>query len=110
MFVNFLGIRNIVLCGKKCFEDRIEKIISNKFWKDVLRVWLYFYENLIRLYYLKYCFREFFFFNENILIEEEIKFYENWLKNNIVFVNDVLDENGFVMKLDDFKIKYGIKF
>lgn len=108
MFVN-LGIRNIVLCGKRCFEDRIEKIISNKFWKDVLEVWLYFYENLIRLYVKKYCFREFLFFNENILIEGEIKFYENWLKNDIVFVNDVLKVDGFIMEFNDFNIKDGIE-
>lgn len=103
------GIRNIALCGKRCFEDRIEKITSNKFWKDVLEAWLHFYENSIRSHAKKYCSREPLFFNENISIEGETKFYENWLKNDIVFVNDVLKADGSIMEFNDFNTKDGIE-
>lgn len=43
------------------------------------------------------------------MIENEIIFYENWFENNVVFVNDILKENNFIMILDEFKLKYGFE-
>lgn len=53
--------------------------------------------------------REPLFFNEHILIEKETEFYENWLKNDIVFVNDVLKADGSIMEFNDFNTKNGIE-
>lgn len=52
---------------------------------------------------------EFLFYSKNILIGKKFFFYKSWFENNIVFVNDVLNEDGFIMKLEDFNLKYEIE-
>lgn len=52
---------------------------------------------------------EFLFFNLKILIGNKKNVYESWFIKNVVFVNDVLKENNFVMILDEFKIEYDLK-
>lgn len=43
------------------------------------------------------------------MIENETIFYENWFEKGIVFVNDVLNTDGSIMKLKDFKSKHRMK-
>lgn len=96
-------IRKIALCGKQNIKNRIKKI-ANIFWKDVLEAWLHFSEKSPEQ--KSYPSMEPLFYNENILIEKKTVFNKNWFENNIVFVNDVLNEDGSIMKLKDLKEKY----
>lgn len=45
------------------------------------------------------------FYSKNILIGEKTIFFMSWFKNDIVFVNDVLNKDGSIMKLKDLKSK-----
>lgn len=99
--------RKIALCGREYIQDRIEKV-TNMFWKDVLEAWLYFSKKSSEQKTLPAS-MEPLFFNQNILIENETIFYENWFENNVVFVNDILKENNSIMTLDELKSKYGFE-
>lgn len=43
------------------------------------------------------------------MIENKIIFYESWFKKKVVFINDVLKENNFIMILDEFKIEFDLE-
>lgn len=96
--------KKIALFGRKYIQDGIEKV-TNMFWKDVLMAWLHFSEKLPKQETHRSM--EPLFYNENILSKERKVFHnKTWFEKNIVFVNDVLNKNGFIMNLDEFKLKH----
>lgn len=102
-----LDKRKMVLCGRKYIQDKSEEI-TNMFWKDVLKAWLYFSKKSSEQK-THPASMEPLFFNQNILIENETIFYERWFKKKVVFVNDVLKENNSIMTLNEFKTKYNVE-
>lgn len=99
-----LDSKKISLFGRKYIQNGIEKV-TNMFWKDVLMAWLHFSEKLPKQ--KTHPSMEPLFYNKNILSKEgEVFYHKSWFEKNIVFVNDVLNENGSIMNLDEFKEKY----
>lgn len=82
------------------------KNIKNIFWKDVLDAWIFFSDKSPELE--TNMSMEPLFFNKNILVGRKTIFYKKWFEKNIVFINDVLREDGSFMNLHDFNLIYGI--
>lgn len=102
-----LDKRKVALCGRKYIQDEIKKI-TNVLWKDVLEAWLFFSKKSTEQK-THPASMEPMFFNQNILIKNETVFDESWFEKDIVFVNDVLNADGSIMKLNDFKLKHTMK-
>lgn len=96
-------IKTIALCGKQNIKNRVKKV-TNVFWREVLEAWLHFSEKSPEQ--KTYPSMEPLFYSKNILIGKKTFFYKSWFENNIVFVNDVLNEDGSIMKLEDLNSKY----
>lgn len=99
--------RKMALCGRKYIQEK-SKDISNLFWKDVLKAWLYFSKKSSEQR-THPASMEPLFFNQNILIENKTIFYESWFKKKVVFINDVLKENNSIMTLDEFKTEFDLE-
>ena len=77
-----LDITKLLLCGKAYITERI-KYISNNFWKDVLKSWLYFSEKNSEL--KLNAAMEPLFFNTNFLVGKKPIFYKRWYeKKNLL--------------------------
>lgn len=96
-------IKKIALCGKHNIKNRVKKI-TNVFWREVLEAWLHFSEKSPEQ--KTYPSMEPLFYSKNILIGKTTNFYKSWFENDIVFVNDVLNEDGSIMELQDLNSKY----
>ena len=80
---------------------------SNKFWQDVFNAWEIITDKE------KDNSWDFFlcnpiWFNKLVKIDNKSVFYSDWFKKGIVYINDVLDENGKFLSFEDIKQKFGV--
>jgi len=80
----------------------------NKFWSDVFASWT----EIMNLYQPK-CISDFLksslWYNKNICLGKKTMYYRHWVKNGVSFVNDLIDDEGNFLSLDEFRRKYNIK-
>ena len=95
---------NLVHFGNKFF-DLCSKNIQNLFWKEVFSISSELIRNnLVKTANLPY---EPLWYNSNISIDRKPVFYKSWYMRNIVYIYDLLDEDGYLMSYDLFCTKYG---
>lgn len=80
---------------------------SNKFWQDVFNAWEIITDKE------KDNSWDFFlcnpiWFNKLVKIDNKSVFYSDWFKKGIVYINDVLDENGKFLSFEYIKQKFGV--
>ena len=102
-----LDITKQLLCGKAYIRERI-KCISNNFWIDVLKSWLYFSE-LISELTLKAAMEQLFYNTKFLGGKKPFFFYKRWYENKIFVVSDILNEDGYFMDLITFNLINGMR-
>ena len=80
----------------------------NQFWKNVFEAYIKFVKN-VKLYEEAEVLAEPLFYNENFKIGNKTFFYKKWVNKNILFVKDLVDENGAFLDYSRFCEKYDIK-
>ena len=103
-------------CYNKFGADKIwmlspkgmEKISSNfnKFWKDICLNWSKLPKGSISS--PEDILTQSIWFNNNLKINNQIVFYENWCEAGIFFINDLLNENSEFMSWQQFEDTYNI--
>ncbi len=81
---------------------------TNCFWRDVLKAWIQIVKNNKPICISDFV-RSSLWHNENILLGKKTLYYKHWVKNGVNFVNDLLDEKGNFLSLDNFISKYSIR-
>ena len=80
----------------------------NKFWRDVFYAWIEIVKN-----YKPKCTTDFLrsslWYNNNIRLGKKTMYYRHWVKNGVNFVNDLIDNNGNFLSLDEFRRKFNIQ-
>ena len=82
--------------------------IPNQFWKDVFMAWSKVVKshqptNNIDLM------ESVIWYNDNIRVGKKTMYYRHWVKNGVLFVNDLIKENGTFLSLDEFRKIYNIR-
>ena len=97
-------LQNICTLGYVFFDKLIDNI-PNQFWCDICK-------HVKRLLIKKTpdnyddIVSEFIFYNKNILVNNEIVFYRNWLQNDIFQIQHLLNNDGTFMNYNAFRGKY----
>ena len=111
IFYKLTDIKNILDIEGGSFD--ILKLLHgspkvNKFWSDVFTAWA----EITKLHFPK-CISDFLksslWYNNNIRLGKKTMYYRHWVKNGVNFVNDLVDEDGNFLSLDEFKRKYNIQ-
>ena len=81
--------------------DNLKKIPnSNKlspFYKDLIKCWIQVsQENSVKTDTFENIRKQVIWGNKNLTIKNKCLVYQNWIKSNILFVNDILNENGVI--------------
>ena len=78
-----------------------------QFYKDILKVWNELFKQnvpdtpaLVR--------REALWFNEYITIEGDTLFFKHWYRQGIMFIDDIVDDNGFFLDTDVLQDNFNI--
>ena len=53
--------------------------------------------------------KEMLWFNENILVQKRPIFYQKWYEKGIKFINDIVDENGEFLTLEQMNVNYNFQ-
>ena len=98
------------ISDKFYIRNAVIPTISNPFWIEVFEDWsctLDRYKNHVKTEQdiLSQCIWN----NDNIKIGNKPVVYKNWIKNGVVFVNDIIDINGTPYPLDALCVKYSLK-
>ena len=74
------------------------------FWLDVLKQWCLY--NFIQTNRTEDRINEILWFNSNIKIDNKVVYYKTCHEKNIIYLKDLLDQNGNLMSFSDFQAKY----
>ena len=98
------GLKFLLKCN---YNIKKMQINIPPFYKDVLRFW-----KELQNYSLpttsQDAISEIFWNNENILVEGKSVCYNNWIKKGIVYIHNLIDNNGKFMSYASFISKYSI--
>ena len=102
-----INLKNITVYGEEYIQMLGNKI-NNKFWKDVLIS----YSKFIEVNKPK-TIHDFLqcpiFYNKNITVDNKYVFNKNWDDKNILFINDLVTQNGNLYSLQEFEEIYNTK-
>ena len=108
LFESLHGNVEILLKKGDTYIEEIKNICSNKFWSDVLDAWYNFIKLLspktkedimgINLWN-----------NSKIKINNVPVFYRRWYNKNIIFIKDLVNQDGRFLSHDVFQNKYDIQ-
>lgn len=101
-----VNISKLTGCNMVCIENMIGTV-ENKFWKDVLHSLI----NINKKTELKESdlLKSPIFYNNNIKIGGTHIFYRSWFDKGIMYINDLINENGDFYSETEFSSKTGVK-
>lgn len=82
--------------------------IDNKFWKDVIYSMRLFSESIQPVNWYE-ALSVPVWYNRNIKVGGSPVFYKKWMENGILFVNDLVDNNGELISFEMFQNKFSIQ-
>ena len=95
---------NFLHFGNKFFE-LCSRSIKNYFWKDIFAIYNDYISNVSReTEKLPY---EPLWYNSGILVDKKYVYYKSWYKRNIVYVYDLLGDDGLLLTYNSFCTKFG---
>ena len=86
----------------------LEKKTPPIFWLDVLKQWCLY--NFIQTNHTEDPRNEILWFNSNIKIDNKVVYYKTYHEKNIIYLKDLLDQNGNLMSFSDFQTKYKTRY
>lgn len=98
-----VSIEKILKTGSD-YINVVKKEIKNPFWKDTFTVFQIIQEKLEVQSWDEFITQPI-WNNPKIKIENKTVFYTNWFDKNIVYIADLLDENGNFYSLQDLQKK-----
>lgn len=98
-----VSIEKILKTGSD-YINVVKKEIKNPFWKDTFTVFQIIQEKLEVQSWDEFI-TQHIWNNPKIKIENKTVFYTNWFDKNIVYIADLLDENGNFYSLQDLQKK-----
>ena len=103
-------ISDDIYCIGLCRFNTMENKIDNKFWHDTLLSWssLINIVNKDNLDFNRIA-KQYLWWNDKIKIGGKPVCYANWKKRGVLFINDLLNENGSFMSKDEFSEVYNVR-
>ena len=98
-------IESLYKIGPEYIKNLI-KNTSNQFWKDILYIW-YEFRSIAqeKTNDMNFIYQEL-WHNTNIKIDNKTIYYKNWINYGIIYIYDLLNENGVLMSYIDFCRKF----
>lgn len=108
IFMSYVNRKYFYTCGTEYLKE-LKLSIKNKFWKDVLDAWCIVIEreqtdNADWNYFLSSPIWK----NKQFEIGNASVLYKDWFHNGILYVNDIVSENGDFYTLDELHEKFSI--
>jgi hypothetical protein len=101
-----LRTKDLVIYGDYFLEIKKEKV-TNMFWKDVLCSWALVQKNQ-KLQNTEDIQGLNIWYNTNILLNNKPFIYKNFINKGVIFISDILDEEGDFLTFESFTNKYNI--
>jgi hypothetical protein len=109
-FYHYVNEKHIWLMDSEYIRNKITKNFTNVFWKDVLQSWTYYIDQCKQTEQnYQSTLTQTVWFNNNIKIDNQPLFISNWFNKGVIFINDLLNNNGDVYSFDEFNAIYDIK-
>ena len=90
-------------CMDKITYKKIMKETKNPFWCEVLKSWWLYYESLPDIDALNCPLWNSFLTNKNVVCRKK-----EFIQKGVLYVNDLVKENGGFMSVSEFKERYGV--
>ena len=105
-----IDLKSLLHFGTEYLNKCINKT-KNQFWKDVLQAWkaLQFKQEQKDNYSSEQIQNNELWFNDKIKIGGKSIFYKKWYEKNIIYINDLLQDNGTFYKINEFKDKFNFE-
>lgn len=101
---------DIVLKTRSDFISCIlTNLVRNSFWKDTFIAFQNIQDRMKLLTWQEFINIQPRWYNENITMGGQLIFFTDWFNKNIVYFNDLLDENGSFLSLKDLQSKFDVK-
>ena len=109
LFQSTTGVstRDLTIYGDYSIASKIDSI-QNKFWKDVLLSWVTIQHNQMLLT-TEDIIGQNIWYNSKIPKDRKPFLYSNYMKQGIIFIYDLLDNEGNILTFETFRNKYQIK-
>ena len=101
-----LSVQKLVICGDYFIKIQFKKL-NNSFWKDVLYSWWLIQQKQIPGS-INELIRTNIWHNNKITVDHKPIFYEHYIKNGVIFIQDLIDEQGQFLTLEMFRNKYNL--
>ena len=101
-----LSIQKLVICGDYFIKIQFKKL-NNSFWKDVLYSWWLIQQKQIPGS-INELIRTNISHNNKITVDHRPILYEHCIKNGVIFIQDLIDEQGQFLTLEMFRNKYNL--
>ena len=105
-----IDLKSLLHFGTEYLNKCINKT-KNQFWKDVFQAWkaLQFKQEQKDNYSSEQIQNNELWFNDKIKIGGKSIFYKKWYEKNIIYINDLLQDNGTFYKINEFKDKFNFE-
>jgi hypothetical protein len=101
MFMSFIDTDKFYNCGSD-YIQKIQSKLKNTFWKDVLLSWEKVIEKEQNFNWHFYLANPI-WFNNKTMIDNISIFYKEWFEKGVRSINDLINEDGTYLTLDQFK-------
>jgi hypothetical protein len=106
IFMSFIDTDRFYNYGSD-YIQKIQSKLKNTFWKDVLLSWAKVIEKE-RKFNCHFFLASPIWFNNKIKIDNKSIFYKEWFEKGVQSINDLINEDGTYLTLDQFQGKYKI--
>lgn len=86
----------------------LTNLVRNSFWKDTFIAFKNIQDRMKLLTWHEFITQPI-WYNKNITMGGKSIFFIDWFNKNIVYINDLLDENGSFLSLQDLQSKFDVK-
>ena len=97
------NLQHGISCFGSHWSHSLTKKITNKFWIDVFDSWCLILSSLPNGKYYNPCLSPLWY---NPLISNELLYFKHWYNNGIIFVGDLLDNNGNIKSMENLSQSY----
>ena len=80
---------------------------ANPFWRDVFNAYIAFHEK-IEIVDAEYLLAEPLFFNRRFTINEHAMNFPEWIRSNVYYVKDLLQDGGTFLSIEEFNRKHNL--